>query len=91
MVRSSEDKLTQELFKRRSVRKYRSFERVALRRLLLLDEITSLRELKSPGLNLEALTGNRAGQQSIRINDKWRVCFRWVNGEAHEVEIVDYH
>jgi len=58
---------------------------------VLLDQIRSLDDLKSPGFRLEALRGDRTGQYSNRINDQWRVCFRWQDGEATEVEIVDYH
>jgi toxin HigB-1 len=58
----------------------------------MLSNARSLRDLRvPPGNRLEALTGSRAGQHSIRINDQWRVCFRWREGDAHDVEIVDYH
>jgi proteic killer suppression protein len=64
----------------------------ARRRLRILDAAQSLRDLKSPPSNhLEALGGGRAGQHSIRVNDQWRVCFRWREGNASDVEIVDYH
>ena len=66
-------------------------ERTALRRLVLLSQIRSLEDLKSPGFRREALQGRRRGQYSIRINDQWRICFRWEAGDAHDVEIVDYH
>jgi toxin HigB-1 len=67
-------------------------QRVALRKLLILDKVKSLKELRyPPGNRLEALRGDRADQWSIRINDQWRVCFRWSDGDASEVEIVDYH
>jgi proteic killer suppression protein len=56
-----------------------------------LNQIRSLDDLKSPGFRLEALRGDRAGQYSIRINDQWRVCFRWQDGDTGDVEIVDYH
>jgi proteic killer suppression protein len=59
---------------------------------VLLDAAESLEDLRvPPGNRLEKLTGNRAGQHSIRINDQWRVCFRWKDGDAEDVEIVDYH
>lgn len=65
---------------------------VALRKLRMLHNAQRLDDLAVfPGSRLEALKGDRAGQWSIRINDQWRVCFRWRNGEAHDVEIVDYH
>ncbi|MEX0784958.1 MAG: type II toxin-antitoxin system RelE/ParE family toxin [Dehalococcoidia bacterium] len=64
----------------------------ALRKLLLLEAATSLSELRTPPDNrLEALSGAREGQHSIRINDQWRVCFRWHEGGARDVEVVDYH
>lgn len=67
-------------------------ERVALRKLAQLDRSRELRDLSlPPGNRLEALKGNRAGQHSIRVNDQWRVCFRWQGEDAHDVEIVDYH
>jgi proteic killer suppression protein len=67
-------------------------ERVALRKLTQLDRSRELHDLSlPPGNRLEALRGNRAGQHSIRINDQWRVCFRWHGEDAHDVEIVDYH
>lgn len=67
-------------------------ERVALRKLTQLHRSRELRDLRlPPGNRLEALRGNRAGQYSIRVNDQWRVCFRWQGEDAHDVEIVDYH
>lgn len=63
-----------------------------LRKLLLLDGAESLADLRSPpGNRLERLRGTRAGQYSIRINDQWRICFSWRDGDAYDVEIVDYH
>ena len=67
-------------------------ERVALRKLTQLHRSRELRDLLvPPGNRLEALRGNRAGQHSIRVNDRWRLCFRWLGEDAHDVEIVDYH
>jgi proteic killer suppression protein len=67
-------------------------ERVALRKLTQLVRSRELRDLSlPPGNRLEALKGNRAGQHSIRVNDQWRICFRWHGEDAHDVEIVDYH
>jgi proteic killer suppression protein len=67
-------------------------QRAALRKLLLLDAAEALEDLRiPPGNRLERLAGNREGQYSIRVNDQWRVCFRWKNGHPHDVEIVDYH
>jgi proteic killer suppression protein len=67
-------------------------ERVALRKLTQLDRSRELRDLRlPPGNHLEALKSDRAGQHSIRVNQQWRVCFRWQGEDAHDVEIVDYH
>ena len=74
------------------VPRFRNIERVARRKLLFLHRAAKLDDLKSPpGNRLEALKGNRKGQYSIRVNDQWRICFVWEDGEATEVEIVDYH
>jgi proteic killer suppression protein len=67
-------------------------ERIALRKLTQLHRSRELRDMRvPPGNRLEALKGDRAGQYSIRINDQWRICFRWHEGNAYDVEIVDYH
>lgn len=67
-------------------------QNAALRKLRQIDAVSELLELRiPPGNRLEALAGNRKGQHSIRINDQWRICFRWANGGAEDVEIVDYH
>jgi toxin HigB-1 len=69
-----------------------SIEAVARRKLLQLELAVRLGDLRvPPGNRLEALKGDRAGQYSIRVNDQWRVCFRWTEGGAEDVEIVDYH
>ncbi len=69
-----------------------NLRRVALRKLLMLDAATTLEDLKvPPGNRLEPLRGDREGQYSIRINDQYRICFAWRDGDAHQVEIVDYH
>jgi len=66
--------------------------RSALRKLLLIHGAVVVDDLKvPPGNRLEKLTGDRAGQFSVRVNDQWRICFSWLDGEAHDVEIVDYH
>ena len=92
MIRSFRCQDTERLFHRESVRRFRAFERQALRKLDMLDAAPDLRTLSTlPGNRLEALKGDRRGQHSIRINDQWRICFLWQNGHAIEVEIVDYH
>jgi len=91
MIRSFADRDTERLFDNIEVRRYRSIERQARRKLRLLHSVGSLNDLRvPPGNRLEALAGDRKGQYSIRINDQWRICFRWDDG-AHDVEIVDYH
>jgi toxin HigB-1 len=93
VVRSFRDSDTERLFKRERIRKLPAdLQRVALRKLLVLDAATSLIDLRVPPANrLEKLSGDRLGQYSIRINDQWRICFRWVGTDAQDVEIVDYH
>ena len=93
MIRSFRDKDTERLFSREPVRKWgRDLQRTGLRKLRILDAALTLEDLKSPpGNRLEKLAGAREGQWSIRVNDQWRICFRWRNGDAHAVEIVDYH
>jgi proteic killer suppression protein len=92
VIQSFRSRDTEELFQYQHSKRFRSFERVALRKLLQLHAATEIRILASPpGNQLEALHGNRQGQHSIRINEQWRICFVWRNGHAHEVEIVDYH
>ncbi|MGH2790376.1 MAG: type II toxin-antitoxin system RelE/ParE family toxin [Actinomycetota bacterium] len=93
MIKSFRDKDTERLFERQQVRKVGTeVRRVALRKLRILDAAMSLADLRvPPGNRLERLRGDRAGQHSIRINDQWRICFRWRGGDAYDVEIVDYH
>jgi proteic killer suppression protein len=91
VIRSFHDDDTQALFRREFVKKFEPVARVALRKLVLLDQIQSLHELKGPGFSLEALKGDRKGQHSLRINDKWRICFVWTDQDAYRVEITDYH
>ena len=80
------------LFNSRAVPRFRNIERVARRKLLQLHAATLLETLKvPPGNHLEALSRDRLGQHSIRINDQWRICFVWRVDGAHQVEIVDYH
>jgi len=93
MIRTFGDKEAERLFRREAGRKLPPpVQRVALRKLLLLDAAELLDDLRvPPGNRLEKLRGDRKGQYSIRINDQWRVCFRWEDGDAYEVEIADYH
>ena len=91
MIRTCRDQDVQKLLDRKFSRRLRGIERVARIRLELLDAATSLQDLRLPGLRLEALKAGRRGQHSIRINDQYRICFIWRNGDAHSVEIVDYH
>ena len=92
MIKSFRSGETAQLHARQSVKRFRSFERVAQRKLRQLDIATELLDLAAPpGNRLEALKGDRKGQYSIRINDRWRVCFVWRAGDAYDVEIVDYH
>ena len=92
MIRSFKDAEAENILNRVHSRRFSSIERVILRRLRSLHRATEISDLMNPpGNRLEALKGNRAGQHSIRINDQWRICFRWEKGDAYEVEIVDYH
>ncbi len=92
MIRSFRCRDTERLANDELVRRFRSIERVARRKLELLASAVDLYDLRSPpGNYLEALKGDRAGQHSIRINDQWRICFVWRDGAAWDVEIVDYH
>jgi len=92
MIRSYADRDTEKLAARERVRKYRHIERVALRKLEMIKAAHVLDDLRvPPGNRLEALKGDRAGQHSIRINDQYRICFLWSEGDAHDVEICDYH
>ncbi len=92
MIRSFKCKHTQLIYEGDCVNKWRSIHKQAEKRLLILDMATCLQDLKGlPSNRFEALYGNRRGQYSIRINLQWRICFRWVENEPHDVEIVDYH
>ena len=91
MIRSCRDRAVQQLLDRKFSRKFQAIEKAARVRLALLDAATSLRDLTLPGLHLEALKGDRKGQHSIRVNDQFRICFEWRDGDAYNVEIVDYH
>ena len=93
MIESFRDGRTQKLFRREPVKQLvEPIRRAALRKLLMLDAAESLADLQvPPGNRLEKLKGNRKGQYSIRVNDQWRICFRWKDGAAFEVELTDYH
>lgn len=92
MIKSFRDAQTEALFHGRCPLKIKAFAAVAERKLQMLDDAHSLADLRvPPGNRLEALRGDRQGQWSIRINDQWRVCFRFENGNALDMEIVDYH
>jgi len=92
VIRSLSCADTEALFNSRAVARFRNIERVARRKLLQIHAATALASLRiPPGNRLESLKGNRKGQHSIRVNDQWRICFKWKSDGAHEVEIVDYH
>lgn len=92
MIKTFHCKYTKALFEGKCPRLFRAFASVAERKLQMLDDANAIEDLRSPpGNRLEALLGDRKGQWSIRINDQWRVCFRFENGNAVDVEIVDYH
>ena len=93
MIKNFKNQETDRVFRRLLVRKFSpSVQRAALRKLLILDAAEVLQDLRiPPGNRLEKLSGKRLGQYSIRINDQWRICFRWEQGHAYDVEITDYH
>jgi proteic killer suppression protein len=92
MIISLKCEHTEALSKGRAVRQFTSIAKVARRRLRQIEIAGRLDDLRvPPGNHLEALKGDRSGQYSIRINDQWRVCFRWTDAGAENVEIVDYH
>jgi len=93
MIKSFRGKDTEQVFKRLFVKKLSAeLQRLAYRKLLLIDSVDAVEELKvPPGNRLEKLSGDRKGQHSVRINDQFWICFRWRNGDAYDVEIVDYH
>jgi proteic killer suppression protein len=92
MIQSFDDKHTQELFLRGQSRKFGAIARVALRKLIQMNQALALQDLSvPPGNRLEGLTGNLAGLHSIRVNDQWRIVFRWTENGPAEVTITDYH
>ncbi|MEJ2305881.1 MAG: type II toxin-antitoxin system RelE/ParE family toxin [Anaerolineales bacterium] len=93
MIKSFKDNETEKVYRRvYSKRLPRSVQRIALRKLRMLNNAKSLQDLRSPpGNRLEKLKGDRQGEHAIRINDQWRICFEWRENDAYEAEITDYH
>ena len=93
VIRSYRNRDTEAVAERRRVRKFPGdIQHRAQRKLMMLNNATNLNDLRAPpGNRLESLSGDRDGQYSIRINDQWRICFFWEEGDAYQVEIVDYH
>jgi proteic killer suppression protein len=93
MIRSFKDKETAKVFHRTFSRKLpHNIQQIAFRKLRMLNRAATLNDLRIPPANrLEQLYGDRAGQHSIRINDQWRICFEWRDGDSYNVEITDYH
>jgi len=93
MIKTFRDNETEKIFNRLVSRKLpQNIQHLARRKLVILDAATELNTLRvPPGNRLEALKGDRKGQHSIRINEQWRICFRWKAGDAYDVEIADYH
>jgi proteic killer suppression protein len=91
MIRSYRDRDTQRLAARERVQRFQAIQGPAREKLRILNTAESLRDLSLPGLRLEKLTGDRSGQYSIRVNNQFRLCFRWKDDGAHNVELTDYH
>ena len=93
MIKSYRDADTEAVAKRERLRRFPAdIQRRAQLKLMVLNSARNLDDLRvPPGNRLEALSGNRKGQHSIRINDRWRICFSWRRGDAYDVEVVDYH
>lgn len=92
MIRSFADKETEAVFHRRYSRRFASFARAAFTKLVMIDNARRIEDLTElPGNRLEKLKGDRQGAWSVRINDRWRICFDWEDGNAYKAEIVDYH
>ena len=92
MIRSFRDRDTENVFCREFSRRFQRIAPTAKRKLDQIQAAVALSDLGAvPGNRLEALAGDRKGQYSIRVNDQWRICFRWADADAYEVEIVDYH
>ena len=92
MIQSYRDAETERIFLQQSSKQFRPIEKTALRKLIHLNQARSLRDLAAiPGNRLEVLKGARKRRHSIRINDQYRICFVWKDGDAYDVEITDYH
>ncbi|TVQ26592.1 MAG: type II toxin-antitoxin system RelE/ParE family toxin [Spirochaetaceae bacterium] len=93
MIESFKDKETSKIWRQEfSKRIPEPIQKTAYRKLVMIHRSRDLNDLRiPPGNRLESLSGGRSGQHSVRINDQWRICFRWENGSVHNVEIVDYH
>ncbi|MBN2761901.1 MAG: type II toxin-antitoxin system RelE/ParE family toxin [Bacteroidales bacterium] len=93
MIKSFRDKEAEKIFNRYFSSKLpQNIQNIARKKLIILDAVTEIEDLRvPPGNRLEALKGNRKGQHSIRINDQWRICFNWKDGDSYNVEITDYH
>ncbi|MDW8141184.1 MAG: type II toxin-antitoxin system RelE/ParE family toxin [Candidatus Bipolaricaulota bacterium] len=93
MIKTFKDTETEKIYHRQVSRKFpRDIQQTALRKLRMLNNAKTLADLRVPsGNRLEKLKGDREGQHSIRINDQWRICFRWQDHDAYDVEITDYH
>ena len=92
MIKNFRCKDTEKLFRDIQAETFKNIDRLARKKLYILNASKTLEDLKSPpGNRLEKLTGDRLEQWSIRINDQWRICFHWKDGDCYQVEIVDYH
>ena len=93
MIRTFRDKETEQLFQRQASRRFpANLQQAMWRKLAILHAAERLDDLRvPPGNRLEKLSGKRIGQYSVRVNDQWRICFEWREGDAYEVEITDYH
>ncbi len=92
MIQSLKSKKTKQLFEGKRIAQFQAFARQAQKRLRVLDAADTLEALRMlPSNRLKALEGSRKGQYSIRINDQWRICFKWRAGDAYDFEITDYH
>lgn len=93
MIKSFKDSNTAKIWSRRYTKAHsKDLQNATLLKLLIIDSATDLNDLRVPPANrLEKLTGNRADYYSIRVNKQWRICFTWKNGDAYDVELIDYH